>query len=360
MIGTILLFLLVLSVLVIAHEWGHYFAARKSGMDVDEFGIGFPPRLFAIKAKNGMLWTLNLIPLGGFVRIKGENGEERGTEGAFSSKGFWPRLITLSAGVIMNLFVAWILFTAGFLFGLPAVVEGLDDTRAIVTDKRVQIVEVVADSPAAKAGIEVGDIVKSIGGETFSSGEAARTALVPNEDGSPEEIVVDRAGEEKTISVAPAYLEDLGRAGVGVAITETGSVRYPFYIAPIMGAETTLSMVSAIISAFIGIFVGLFHNENVVSQLSGPVGIAVLTGQVAKLGISHLIQFAAMLSVNLAVLNALPFPALDGGRIFFLFAETIRRKPNSQKFEQAVHGAGFAILIILVIFVTYRDIMKLF
>jgi regulator of sigma E protease len=172
--------------------------------------------------------------------------------------------------------------------------------------------------------------------------------------------VVERAGEEKTIMVEPQFMEQLGRPGIGIALTETGSIRYPLYLAPIMGAETVVSMVSQIVQAFWGLITGIFRSENVVSQLSGPVGIAVLTGQVAKLGFAHLIQFAAMLSVNLAVLNALPFPALDGGRIFFLFIETLRRKPNSQKFEQAVHGAGFALLILLVIFVTYRDIVKLF
>ncbi len=360
MIGTIILFLVVLSVLVIAHEWGHYFAAKKSGMDVEEFGIGFPPRIFGMKDKSGTTWSINLIPLGGFVRIKGENGEERSDPKAFSSKGFWKRLIVLSAGVIMNLIVAWILFTAGFLFGLPAVVEGMGDPQAIISDRAVQVVEVVAESPAEKAGLEAGDVVKSIDGETFTTGEAARTGLVPNEDGSPLTIVVERSGQEKTIMVQPQFLEELGRAGVGVALTETGSVRYPVYLAPIMGAETVLSMVSQIVQAFWGLITGLFKSENVVSQLSGPVGIAVLTGQVAKLGFAHLIQFAAMLSVNLAVLNAMPFPALDGGRIFFLFIETLRRKPNSQKFEQAVHGAGFALLMLLVIFVTYRDIVKLF
>jgi regulator of sigma E protease len=160
--------------------------------------------------------------------------------------------------------------------------------------------------------------------------------------------------------VTPAYIEEIQKDGVGIALVETGTVRFPFYIAPIKGALTTLSTTAQIIGAFIGLIVGVFSRQDVVSQLSGPIGIAALTGEVARLGIGHLIQFAAMLSVNLAVLNAIPFPALDGGRIFFLFVETARRKPNSLAFEQAAHTIGFVLLILLVIFVTYRDIVKLF
>lgn len=360
MILTALLFIAVLSVLVLAHEWGHYAAAKRAGMDIEEFGIGFPPRLFSWKDKNGTEWSINLVPLGGFVRIKGENGEERTSPGAFAMKSIPARFLVLAAGVLMNLFVAWILFTGGFLFGLPAVIEGTEDTSAIISDRALHIVQVLPESPAAEAGIEEGDKVISIDGESFTDGEAARAALTPNAGGEPIEMVFERDGETEHTLLTPKYIEEIKKEGVGVALVETGTVRYPFYVAPVKGVVTTIGMTVQIVGAFVGLVAGVFTKENVLAELSGPVGIAALTGEVARLGIGHLIQFAAMLSVNLAVLNAIPFPALDGGRMFFLAVEAIRRKPNSMKFEQAAHTLGFGILILLVIFVTYRDIVKMF
>ncbi len=361
MIVTILLFLALLSILVLAHEWGHFATARKVGMIVEEFGIGFPPRLFSWTSKTGTVWSINLIPIGGFVRIQGENGDNKSAAGSFATKSFLARFAVLFGGVFMNLAVAAVLFSIGFGFGLPSVIEGGVDARAIVTDEAIHVVQVLPGSPAEQAGVLNGDQVNSIDGEIFADGEAAREALRPNADGSPIEIKIERSGEEQTLKLAPTYIEDIGREGVGLALVETGKVRYPWYFAPVKGVTTTLSMTVQIVDAFGKLIVGVFtQDSNVAAQLSGPVGIAVITGQVADLGLAHLVQFAAMLSVNLAVLNALPFPALDGGRILFLAIEAVRRKPVSQGFEQAVHATGFALLILLVVFVTYRDIVNLF
>ncbi len=361
MIGTILLFLALLSILVLAHEWGHFAAARKAGMIVEEFGIGFPPRLFSWTSRKGTLWSINLIPIGGFVRIQGENGDNRLAAGSFATKSFLARFVVLFGGVFMNLVVAAVLFSIGFGFGLPAIVEGGIDARAIVTNEAIHVVQVLPGSPAEQAGVLNGDQVLSIDGENFADGEVAREALKPNVDGSPIEIKIERGGEEQTLKLAPTFIEDIGREGVGLALVETGKVRYPWYFAPVKGVTTTTGMTIQIVEAFGKLIAGVFTKDSdVAAQLSGPVGIAVLTGQVADLGLSHLVQFAAMLSVNLAVLNALPFPALDGGRILFLAIEAVRRKPVSQGFEQAVHASGFALLILLVVFVTYRDIVNLF
>lgn len=361
MIGTILIFLVLLSLLVLAHEWGHFAAARKAKMVVEEFGIGFPPRLFSWTSKRGTVWSVNLIPIGGFVRIQGENGEHRYEAGSFATKSYFARFAVLFGGVFMNLVVAALLFAIGFAFGLPSVIEGGVDARAIVSDEAIHVVQVLPGSPAEQAGVMNGDEVIAIDGETFVEGEAAREALKPNADGAPVEITIERSGEQQTLKMAPAFIEDIDREGVGLALVETGKVRYPWYFAPVKGVTTTIGMTIQIVDAFGGLIAGLFTKDsNVAAQLSGPVGIAVLTGQVADLGLAHLVQFAAMLSVNLAVLNALPFPALDGGRILFLAIEAIRRKPLSQAFEQGVHAAGFALLILLVVFVTYRDIVNLF
>ncbi len=358
---TILIFLLILSLLVLVHEAGHYFMARWSGMIVEEFGIGFPPKLFGRKDKRGTLWSVNAIPLGGFVRIKGEGGDERErfAPGAFATKSIPKRFLVLVGGVVMNILAAWILFSVGFGIGLPSLLEGSTIPDSQILDRAVTIVDVVAGSPAATAGMVSGDEVVTIDGATFTSGEFAREALAPHADGSPIVFVLERQGEQITAEVTPAYLETLQKEGVGIALVETGTVRYPWYKAPVVGAQATAEMTVNVVGGFWGLITGVFTSEDVVSQLSGPIGIASLTGQVVSLGAIHVIQFAAMLSVNLAVLNILPFPALDGGRIFFLLIEAIRRKPLTMRIEQTIHGAGFALLLILVLFVTYQDLVKL-
>lgn len=358
---TILIFLLILSILVIIHEAGHYFAARWAGMTVEEFGIGFPPKLFGRKDKRGTLWSVNAIPLGGFVRIKGEGGteEERFSAGSFATKSIFKRFVVLVGGVVMNILAAWVLFSVGFGIGLPSILEGSTIPDSMVSDRAIHIVEVVAQSPAGLAGMLSGDKIVAINGTAFTTGEEARAALVPKEAGASLAFTLERGSEEKVIEVTPAYIEELQKEGVGIALVETGVVRYPWYKAPLVGAQATGEMTVAVVGGFWGLLTGVFTSEEVVSQLSGPVGIASLTGQVISLGLIHVVQFAAMLSVNLAVLNILPFPALDGGRIFFLGIELVRRKPLSARVEQSIHGLGFALLMLLVLFVTYQDVVKL-
>lgn len=360
MFWTILLFLAILSVLVIVHEFGHFLAARKSGMTVEEFGVGFPPRVFSWKSKKGTTWSVNAIPLGGFVKIKGENGKDSDASDSFASQTWLKRFLVVIAGVVMNLVMAWVLFSVGFLFGLPAVVEEGVDAGVMVTDTSITIVDVLPKSAADDAGLVVGDRVLTIDGVAYDHGAPARDALKPHEDGSALSVMIAHQGETKTVTVAPKFVEELGRDGVGVALVETGFLRYPWYMAPIKGAQVTVSSTWDVLSAFGGLIASIFRQEDVSANLSGPVGIAVLTGQVASLGGSHLVQFAAMLSINLAVMNVLPFPALDGGRLAFLLYEVIRRKKASPTFEQTVHGIGFAVLLLLVLIVTVKDIVHLF
>ncbi len=360
MIWTILLFLVLLSVLVLVHEFGHYIAAKRSGMTVEEFGIGFPPRLFGWKRPSGTTWSVNMIPLGGFVKIKGENGENANAPDSFAAQSWIKRFVVIIAGVAMNLVLAWVLFTVGFMFGLPAVVEDGVGSGATVSNRAVHVVEVLPNSAAATAGLAIGDKLVSVDGVEYSTGPDARNALKPKEDGLPLALLIERGGGTQTIDVTPTYVPELGRDGVGISLVETGFIRYPWYAAPWKGLETTIGATRDVVGAFVGLVVGLFQRENVAANLSGPVGIAVLTGQVASLGGAHLVQFAAMLSINLAVINILPLPALDGGRIAFLLYELIRRKKATPAFEQAVHAVGFAVLLLLVLVVTVKDIVHLF
>lgn len=360
MIGTILLFLIVLSVLVLVHECGHYFTAKWMGMKVEEFGLGFPPRAWSWKGKDGMKWSLNWIPIGGFVKIKGESGEDRKDKDSFAHKPIPARLLVLSAGVIMNFVLAAVLFGIGFAIGIPSVIEGDIGKAAIVRDEAISVTEVLADSPADQAGVKPGDELLSINGQSFESSEAARDALTPSADAQAFDVIVRRGDEELGFMLTPQYYEEYERELVGVGLLETGTVRYPWYLIPTKGIETTFLYTQNILIAFGSIIGNLAQGEKAGVDVSGPVGIAVLTGEVVDMGYVYLLQFAAILSINLGIINILPFPALDGGRIFFVLIEAIRRKPNNQTVEAIVHNVGFALLMVLVIIVTYQDILNLF
>ncbi len=363
MIWTILLFLLILSVLVLGHEWGHYFAAKRMGMKVDEFGLGFPPRIWAWKRKDGMEVSLNMIPLGGFVKIKGESGDDDvAATDSFASKSIPRRFVVLVAGVVMNLVMAWLIFTVGFWVGIPAVTDTAPSDSSIaggeftVTNEGVTIFDVMKDSPGAQAGMEVGDMVTSIDNVVYTDSEAARLALAP---GTTHHVVLARGSKEVDVDVTASLIESLGHEAIGIELLKTGTVHFPWYQAPWRGMKQTVESTGAILAALGGLVVNIFSHKSVGAAVSGPVGIAIVTGQVAKMGFAHVLQFAAMLSLNLAVLNVLPIPALDGGRVGFLFIEAIRRKKASVKFESTVHGIGFALLMLLVVFVTFKDILGL-
>ncbi|MDA0207895.1 MAG: M50 family metallopeptidase [bacterium] len=353
---TILLFLFVLSVLVIAHEWGHYFAAKKMGMKVEEFGIGFPPRVFGWKNKDGMLWSLNVIPLGGFVKIAGENGEKRDSEGSFASKSIPARLLVLAAGVMMNLVLAAVIFTISLMIGIPSVIEGDQPAFADIRSSEVRVLEVLDGSAADEAGFEVGDVIAAVDGEAPEGGEALRARM----DESPQlTFSVQRGNESLDIPVSANYVEEFDDEIYGVLILETGLVRYPFYLAPFKAIELTALYTGQIVIAFAELIASPFTSADVQADFAGPVGIAEMTGDIAAQGFTYLLQFMALLSLNLAVLNILPFPALDGGRILFVLIEAVRQKPNSAKVEAIVHNIGFLVLISLVIIVTYSDIASL-
>jgi len=242
---------------------------------------------------------------------------------------------------------------------VPTIIEGDLGGAAIVSDTELLITQVLEDSPATLSGLEAGDRVVTINGETFDDGETARAYL---QDADPNEMInflIVRDDVSQQIEVAPSYLEQIDQMGVGVALVQTGTLRYPWYVAPLKGAETTVYYTKEIFVAFGTIIQGFIGEDSPDVELAGPIGIAVITGEVAAQGIISLLQFAAILSINLAIINILPFPALDGGRILFVIIEGIRRKPVDEKIEAMVHNIGFLILIGLILFVTFQDILNL-
>jgi len=386
MLSTIIIFILVLSVLVFAHELGHFMTARRLGVKAEEFGLGFPPRAFGVyrnKAKKwrwvfggrtpeslasstdedlhpapkSTIYSINWLPLGGFVKIKGENGDGKNDKDSFAAKKIWQRVIILSAGVIMNVILAWGLFSVGYMIGLPQVTENVSK-QAIVSEPSVIIAAVMPDSPAAAAGLKEGDLILRINNETISS-ELALQNIVAVNDGQVISLTVNRGGEELNIMAVPSA-RDGARATVGISIFASGTVRYPFFAAIYEGAKMTGFMIKEIFSAFGSLFANIFQGNKVADQFAGPIGIADITGQAARLGFVYLLQFTALLSLNLAVINILPFPALDGGRILFLLIEKLKGRPVKQELETLIHNIGFLLLIALIIFVTYKDIIRLF
>ncbi len=351
---SILIFLVILGVIIFAHELGHFVAAKRAGMRVDEFGFGFPPRIFGIK-RRGTIYSINLIPLGGFVKIKGENGEDAWETDSFAAKSMPRRVTVILAGVTMNVVLAFVLFTGGYLIGMPQA-TGVTPKSAIVSNQSVRVGAVLSGSPADKAGLKSGDTVKALDGAAVSGADALRTAI---RSGSGDvELKVKSDSAEKTIKITPEILKETGARGIGVELIDVGTVRFPWYLAPLRGAEATLNMLWAIVVSFWNLIVGLVIGKGLVADVSGPVGIAVVTGQAAQLGFRYLLEFTALLSLNLAVINAIPFPALDGGRFLFLIIEALRGRAVSRKVEGIVHQVGFSLLMILIVAVTYRDLVR--
>lgn len=350
----VIIFIAILGLIVFVHELGHFLVAKRAGMRVDEFGFGFPPRIFGIK-KGGTVYSINWIPLGGFVKIKGENGDEAEDGDSFGAKSLPRRIAVILAGVTMNVVLAIVLFTGGYLFGVPQAVDTVPP-GAIVSERTVRISGLLSGSPAEKAGIMPGDVVVSADGQAVSDSTSLRKAI----QGSTGEmkITVMRDKAAKDIAVAPETLKDTGTRGIGVELIDVGTIRYPWYLAPIKGVETSIQALGAIFVSFYGLFVGLFSGAGLSPDVSGPVGIAVITNEAVKIGFRYLIEFTALLSLNLAVVNVIPFPALDGGRFLFLVIEAIRGRAVSRRIEGWSHQIGFILLMLMILAVTYRDLVR--
>lgn len=352
---TLVVFIFILGLLVFVHELGHFVAARKNGVKVEEFGFGFPPRIFGVK-RGETIYSINWIPLGGFVKIKGEAGEYKEDADSFVHKKIWQRALILASGVLMNFVLAAVLLSFGFMIGLPQVVDG-DLGPAKVRDAKIQIVQILGGTPAEEANLKTGDTILSIDGQKIERIDGFQNYLA-GKVGSRVKFVFERDGVNFEKEITPVVLAETGRGGIGIGLLKSGIVSYPWYFALWKGAESTVLFTREILIALYELIKNLIITQKVAVDLSGPVGIAVLTGQVARMGFIYLLQFTALLSINLAVINFLPFPALDGGRLLFLAIEKIRRRPVSQKIENLIHNIGFALLMILILLVTYRDVVR--
>jgi len=372
MLLTIVVFIVVLSILVFVHELGHFWVAKRFGLKPEEFGFGFPPRAWGFyKTKEGTwkvvkgskevtdaddtIYSVNWFPLGGFVKL-GEDDEPGKNPYHFNNRPIWQRGAILLAGVTMNVILAAVLLSLGFMIGLPQVINDVD-RQAIISNARVQIVEIYPDSPAKQAELKIGDIVHRIGEEVVDDSDELQ-ALIAGSLDNEAVFMIKRGGKEFERKIVPEIRPESDAPGIGIGIADTGIVRYGIFRAIWEGVKTTALMFVAIIFAFYSLLRDLILGNGVSTEIAGPVGIAALTGQVARLGFVYLLQFTAILSINLAIINGLPFPALDGGRILFLFIEKIKGSPVKKEVEGTIHYIGFAILMFLVLLVTIKDISR--
>lgn len=353
---TILVFIVVLGALVFVHELGHFIMAKRAGMAVEEFGFGFPPRIFGIK-RGETIYSLNWIPLGGFVKIVGENGEEAENPRSFGSKGFWARFSVLIAGVTMNAIFAWVLISICMMIGLPTIIDqGAQlPSYAHVGPAAVSVVDVSTGTPAQQAGLKVGDSIYKVNDQVINSIDQVQQ-ITQADAGKSVAYEIKRGSSDFTVNITPRANPPAGEGPLGIALSSVARVSYPWYEAIIHGFTTTFGLAWTTISAFAQVIGQFLSHHQVTQQLSGPVGIAVLTHDVTELGLIYVLQFVAILSINLAIINAVPFPALDGGRVLFLVIEKLRGRKMNVKAESYANAIGFMLLILLMVFVTIKDV----
>ena len=364
---SLFIFIVILVALIWVHELGHFIAAKLFGIRVDEFAIGFPPRLFRVRYGETE-YTFNLLLVGGYVRIHGEDpSSAEATEGtardnrSFANK---PRLVqaaVLVAGVAMNLLVGWLALSGGYMAGMAAV----PGTSAFgtVRDARATVTQVLPESPAEKAGMMAGGKIEALqtGAQKFESPLTAEniTRFIGGHQDESFVIIVSRSGVEKVFIAKPADGIAPGKKALGISMADVGVLQLPVHLALLQGAVSA-KQVTVSTAQGLGIFFSrLARGVADWGSVAGPIGIAGAGASAVQEGFAAAAFITALISINLAIINLIPVPGLDGGRLLIVVIEGILRRPVSPKIVTALSLAGFALLIALMLTVTYHDIAKL-
>jgi len=362
--STVIIFLIVLAILIFVHELGHFLFAKLFGIRVDAFKIGFGPKVFAWTptGKDGKKgeteYGLNLIPFGGYVKIFGENPDMESTVGADSKRSMvhkakWQQVLVLCGGVLFNFLFAAILYVGLFSYGVTATADGFPKYTEYFSNQRIMITDVVKDSPADKSGLKAGDII-------LSNNIAEVQNKITSSKGSPISINYERDGQILSAETVPVPGLVTDKYAIGIAMNDVADMRLPFYIAVYEGGHYAVESFRDTVVGLYNFFAQIFHGTANFSDVTGPVGIAGIVGGAAKLGFTYLLMITALISINLSVINLIPFPALDGGRVLFVIIEAIIRRRIPATFTNWVNLVGFGLLMLLMVIVTYKDIITLF
>jgi len=360
MVFTIIIAFVSLIGLMILHEFGHFVVAKRFGVKVEEFGIGYPPRLFG-KRIGETIYSLNLIPFGGFVRMYGEEKDIKDPR-SFTGKPIWQRTLIIIGGVVAFWVIAAILLTIVFGLGAPTAVS--DEENGNLIDPKVQIMAVASNSPAEKTGLKTGDTIVNLKFQILkikTDKVKEVQEFIEAHKGKEITLSIQRGKDIFDISLIPRVEPPKDEGAMGVALVRTAIKAYPWYQSPIQGILATGNLTIAIVQGWGRILGSLLKGEGMPSgvKIAGPVKIFIMIGESVRLGLVNFLSFIAMISVAVALFNILPIPALDGGKILFLGIEAVRKKPVSQKIEQNITVAFFMILIALMVLVTIKDITKI-
>lgn len=359
MLTTLIVFIFILGLLIFVHELGHFIAAKRAGIKVEEFAFGFPPRLFAIK-RGETEYAINWLPFGGYVRMLGENDNDPAAEKknhrSYAYQTPWVRAKVVIAGVLMNGILAWLLLTLGFWIGMPPVVTPPNDIPRAQVSTSVVIAGVMQNSAADKMGLKPGDEIVAINDQTLKSQDevSAKTSELKGQT-----VTIQIVRNEQPQNLTGTLSSDT--PPLGVQLADDSVVKLPFWWAPIYAVWETIKAIGAIFVGVIGFFKTLLSSFRVPEEAAGPVGIFYITRSVLDLGLGAVLNFMAVLSVNLGVVNILPVPALDGGRLLFIILEKLNKgkKVVSARIENTAHAIGFILLILLIFAITYHDILRL-
>ncbi len=355
---SLIIFIIILSILVFVHEAGHFLAAKAFGIRVDEFGLGYPPRAKKLFRWKNTDFTLNWLPFGGFVKIFGEDADEESlhAKDSFVNKNRGAQALVLVAGVFGNFLLAWVLLSLGFMMGMPSPV----DIGLPVENPHTAITQVLKNSPADKAELKSGDEVLLITRNGVTAGntpEEASNFISASEE--PLQVTVKRGDQIFTKTLTPESGLVPDKSIVGIGLSTVGIVKLGFLEAFKEGMKVTVELTVLTAKAFIGFLRDIFIGKPNFEGVSGPVGIVGMVGDVSALGFVYILSFAAIISINLSIINLFPFPALDGGRLLFVIIETITRRRMPARAVQLVNTAGFALLILLMVIITVRDLRHL-
>lgn len=351
----IISFLFVFGLLVFVHEFGHFIVAKLSGVEVLEFGFGFPPALYKRK-KGKTVYSINAIPFGGFVKLLGEDGSEPDNPKSFASQKKLTRAKIISAGVLMNFILAWAIFSFLFAIGFSPFLPGTEKHKGVA--QHFYVADIEKGTPAYEKGIQKNDEILAVNDKNIKT-ISGFVETIKSKIGQEVSLEVKRGREIKSFNVIPfkdkIEGQEIGRIGISIAREVRAD---SLLFAPLAGLSESLRLAKLTVLGIVGFFGKLLTTFSLGEEVVGPVGIAVLTNQVRQLGFTFLLQFIAILSVSLALLNIMPIPGLDGGHLLLIFVEKIRGKEVSRVLKNILTMIGLFFLIILIIAITTKDITR--